>query len=163
MATIKKVLVPFDNNLRSIAALDYAAMFASGIGATITALHLADPKDFHSLTQFKNELADLVNDVNDLKQSNELTQKLLKWTDVSKCHLTGILHKNFGTAKPTGHLGSSILKKAETVCLLESNEQDKKFTDVSFPYTRSFNIDSFSFYIDENGLPMISDKNKLPF
>lgn len=62
MATIKKVLVPFDNNLGSIAALDYAAMFASGIGATITALHLADPKNFHSLTQFKNELVDLVND-----------------------------------------------------------------------------------------------------
>jgi nucleotide-binding universal stress UspA family protein len=44
MKNIKKILVPFDNNLRSIAALDYAAMFATGIEANITALHLADPQ-----------------------------------------------------------------------------------------------------------------------
>jgi hypothetical protein len=29
-------------------------------------------------------------------------------------HITGI-HKNFGTSKPVGHVGSSVLKKAETV------------------------------------------------
>ena len=62
MATIKKILVPFDDNLRSIAALEYAAMFADGIGANITALHLADPKDFHSLKEFRNDLDELVND-----------------------------------------------------------------------------------------------------
>lgn len=62
METIKRILVPFDDNSRSIAALDYAAMFASGIGAKITAFHLADPKEFHSLTEFNKDLADLVDD-----------------------------------------------------------------------------------------------------
>ena len=62
MIKIKKILVPFDDNLRSIAALDYAAMFASRIGAKITALHLADPKDFHTVAEFKDDLADLVNE-----------------------------------------------------------------------------------------------------
>lgn len=106
--------------------------------------------------------ADLVNDVNDLKQANELVQKLLMWTDVSKCHLTGILHKNFDSKKPTGHLGSAILKKAETVCLLDRNENNPEYTNVSFPYTRSFNIDDFSFSVNSNGLPVV-EENKLTF
>ena len=62
MNKIKRILVPFDNNLRSIAALDFAAMFATGIEANITALHLADPEDYHSLKEFNNEISDLVND-----------------------------------------------------------------------------------------------------
>lgn len=101
--------------------------------------------------------ADLVNDVNDLTDCNNLVQKLLKWTDVSKCHITGILHSNYGSKKPTGHLGSAILKKSETVCNLVLNEQDFNLTDVTFPYTRSFNIEDFSFRIDNDGLPQIED------
>ena len=62
MKKIKKILVPFDNNLRSIAALDYAAMFATGIEAKITALHLADPDDYRSISEYNNEIAELVND-----------------------------------------------------------------------------------------------------
>ena len=51
-------------------------------------------------------VADLVSDVNDLKQCNEAAQKLMEWTDLSQCHLICILHKNFGSSKPTGHCRS---------------------------------------------------------
>ncbi len=102
--------------------------------------------------------ADLVKDVNDLDGCNKLVQSLLKWTDISNCHLTGILHANYGSAKPTGHLGSAILKKSETVCNLMVDESDKNITNVTFPYTRSFSIDDFSFTVNENGLPMIIEK-----
>ena len=120
-------------------------------------------------SEYRNEIglvsidgfADLVSDVNDLEQANNLTQKLLMWTDVSKCHLTGILHKNYGSSKPTGHLGSSILKKSETTCLLEQDEADKQFINVEFPYTRSFNIDGFRFSIDSEGLPVVDNDNNL--
>ena len=60
MNTIRNILVPFDDNIRSIRALEYAAMFASGIGAKITALHIADPKDYHSKLDFEKDLAILV-------------------------------------------------------------------------------------------------------
>ena len=103
--------------------------------------------------------ADLVSDVNDLEQSNALTQKLLKWTDISQCHLTGILHANYGSEKPTGHLGSSILKKAETVCNVTVNEQEPKNSDVKFTYTRGFHIDEFSFTVDNEGLPVVCDNS----
>ena len=116
-------------------------------------------------SEFRNNLglvsidgfADLVSDVNDLEQSNNLTQKLLKWTDISQCHLTGILHANYGSEKPTGHLGSSILKKAETVCNVVVDEQDFKTSNVKFTYTRGFSIEEFSFTIDSDGLPVVSE------
>lgn len=57
---ISKILVPFDNNVRSIKALEYAAMIASAFGAGITALHLADPKDFKSKADFQKSLQSIV-------------------------------------------------------------------------------------------------------
>lgn len=101
--------------------------------------------------------ADLVSDVNDLTQCNDLVQKLLKWTDKSKCHLTGIIHSNYGSSKATGHLGSAIQKKAETVCILTKSEEDFNLTNVEFKYTRGFTIDGFAFRINGEGLPVIED------
>ena len=62
MDDLKKILVPFDDNLKSIKALEYAAMFASGIGAKITALHISDPKEYMSKADFEKELAEMVDD-----------------------------------------------------------------------------------------------------
>ncbi|MEO9804756.1 MAG: universal stress protein [Reichenbachiella sp.] len=60
MSTIKKILVPFEDNIMSIRALEYAAMFATGIGAKITVFHLADSTDYQSLAEFKEELNTLI-------------------------------------------------------------------------------------------------------
>jgi hypothetical protein len=98
--------------------------------------------------------ADLVSDVNDLTQCNEMVQRLMSWTDVSQCHLTGILHTNFGSNRPTGHLGSAVMKKAETVCVLEYGQEA---TSVKFAYTRGFPIDDFEFSIGGDGLPRTNE------
>ncbi len=106
-------------------------------------------------------IADLVNDVNDLTESNNTTQKLMEWTEKGNFHLVTVIHKNFGTVKPTGHLGASILKKAETVCMLDrvmENEQPTKYINVSFPYTRSFGIDDLVFTVNDRGLPIIDER-----
>lgn len=118
-------------------------------------------------SEFRNNLgfvvidgfADLVADVNNLESANHLVQKLLKWTEISKCHLTGVIHSNYGSDKATGSLGSAILKKAETICILNVDQSDKLITNVTFPQTRGFQIDDFSFRIDGNGLPIIEDNN----
>ncbi len=99
--------------------------------------------------------ADLVRDVNDLEGANDLVQKLMRWTDISKAHITGILHKNFGGEKPTGHVGSAILKKAETICMMDLNDEDKRYTDVKFSYTRGFPIEPFKLFINNDGLPVV--------
>ena len=99
--------------------------------------------------------ADLLSDVNNLEEANLLTQKILKWTDMSKCHLLGVLHNNYGSDKPTGHLGSAILKKSETVCVVKSDAGIGDYVNVKFTHTRSWNLDDFKFYIDNYGLPRI--------
>lgn len=104
--------------------------------------------------------ADLVNDVNDLTAVNKLTSKLLKWTKESNCHITGVLHSNYGSKKPTGHLGSAILKKAETIAYVshanmgdaENPQVDKSVALVECIDGRNFDFDSFSFTI-KDGLP----------
>jgi len=99
--------------------------------------------------------ADLIKDFNNLEESTMLSNKLLKWTDEKKIHITGILHSSFGTKKPTGHAGSSILKKAETVVFTEA---DGDFTKVTCDYSRNKSFDDFSFTVDSSTwLPQIID------
>ncbi len=83
MDQFKKILVPFDDNVRSIKALEYAAMFASGIGAKITALHVADPKDYRSKQEFQASLKELIS--NQLQPLLNRIQK--RYTEVVKIDL----------------------------------------------------------------------------
>jgi len=91
--------------------------------------------------------ADLVTDFNNLEMATGLTEKLLQWTSKGKMHCTGILHKNFGTSKPVGHVGSSVLKKAETVVFIERNENE---TIVKCEYSRNQPFNDIVFTVDEN-------------
>ena len=61
MSGLMKILVPFDDNTISVAALEYAAMFASGINAKIIAFHLADPKDYRTKVDFQEDVEEMVN------------------------------------------------------------------------------------------------------
>jgi len=97
-------------------------------------------------------LADLVSDVNNLEECNEIVQKVMKWTDEKKFHLVTIIHQNSFSQKATGHLGSAILKKAETICNLASTDEG---TNVKFSYTRGFPISEINFAIDKDGLPYV--------
>ena len=108
---------------------------------------------------------DLVTDFNSLEQSTDLQDKLLKWTSQSKCHITGVLHSNYGTEKPVGHIGSAVLKKAETVVFVETKE--KEFPGRAFvncKYSRNLPFKNFEFTIDENWLPsIVTGKQIQPF
>ena len=97
-------------------------------------------------------LADLVDDFNDLKESQSAIQKIMKWTDDKQFHLTTILHSNYGSAKAVGHIGSSVLKKAETVCSVVNN--DTHIT-AHFTHTRGFPIADFDYSVNDDGLPYI--------
>ena len=95
--------------------------------------------------------ADLVNNVNDLEKCNEVTGKFMKWTSDNNCALLTVIHKNFDSNKPTGHLGSAILKKSESVLFID--KQDNVAT-VKPKYTRNIPFNEFSFIINEEGLPI---------
>lgn len=99
-------------------------------------------------------IVDLVQDFNNLQQCTIVTNKFLEWTTKTGCHLIGILHKNFGSDKPTGHIGSTILKKAETVVYLDHNEESEN-VQVTPRYTRNVPFEKFEFNVDENWLPYV--------
>lgn len=97
---------------------------------------------------------DLVTDFNSLEQATGLTEKLLQWTAIGKMHCTGILHKNFGTAKPVGHVGSSVLKKAETVVFVEKSDDD---TIAKCEYSRNIPFEPITFNVNKDWLPYETD------
>ena len=99
-------------------------------------------------------VADLINDVNDLEASNNVAQKLLEWSATAKCHIITVLHRNFQSKKPTGHLGSAVLKKAETVVFVE---REGEFTIATPEYTRNQPFESFAYSVNENWLPYVDD------
>lgn len=102
-------------------------------------------------------IADLVENTNDILMSKEASDYVTRWTYEYDIHITTVIHKNGLTGKPLGHLGTYILKKAESVIDLEVNE-DKSIT-VSNPYSRGYPFDTFCFDIDKNSLPyLIEDR-----
>ena len=99
-------------------------------------------------------IADLVSDVNSLQESNEMIQKLMTWSSELNIHICVFIHTNWESDKATGHLGSSVGKKAETLCDLKRMDE---FTNVKFLFCRGFKIDDFRFKLDQNGLPVTEE------
>lgn len=95
--------------------------------------------------------ADLMDNVNDLELSNIIVGKMLKWTKQTNSHLITVLHRNHGTQKPTGHLGSAITKKAETVAFVTKDGDRVKVTP---EYTRNYPFEEFEFRLNKDHLPV---------
>ena len=100
-------------------------------------------------------IADLVSDVNDLEQSNNVVQKIMEWSQKFSCHIITVIHSNFGSDKPTGHLGSLLEKKTETQIQLETNTINKDWITVKCKRSRGYAFDTFSFKVNNVGLPEI--------
>jgi hypothetical protein len=102
--------------------------------------------------------ADVLDTVNDEVTSKKLVEDMMRWTSISNCHLSTVLHRNHGSDKPTGHLGSAIMKKAETVAFVT---RDGKITKVTPDYCRNYPFNEFCFELNENHLPIINNDNNL--
>jgi hypothetical protein len=100
-------------------------------------------------------VADLVSDVNNLEESNLCVQKIMQLSAKYDCHIITVIHSNFGTDKPTGHLGSFLEKKTETQIQLELNTTNKDWVTVSCKRSRGYAFETFSFSINEFGLPFV--------
>jgi hypothetical protein len=98
-------------------------------------------------------IADLVENTNDIVMSKEASDYLMKWTYNYNIHIIAVIHKSPQTNKPLGHLGTYVLKKAETVIDLEI--QEDKTIKVTNPYSRGYRFDDFSFDVNKNGLPYL--------
>ena len=108
-------------------------------------------------------IADLTPDVNSMEQSTEVQELLMRWSSELNCHITTIIHSNYGTLKPTGVLGSSLEKKCETQIMLEKNEINQGWITVNCKRSRNREFDNFSFTIDGNALPEMVEAHDINF
>ena len=103
---------------------------------------------------FIDGIADLMMDVNDMEKANEIANYLLKWTEERNIHICVIIHSAFGTKKATGNLGSALIKKAESVIMLDPTDGTKKVVKAIHQYSRGYSFDDFHFSIkDKDALP----------
>ena len=100
-------------------------------------------------------VADLVSDVNNLEESNLCVQKIMQLSAKYDCHIITVIHSNFGSDKPTGHLGSFLEKKTETQIQLETNTVNKDWITVKCKRSRGYAFETFSFKVNDIGLPEI--------
>ena len=115
---------------------------------------LKENKDKNGLVVIDG-VADLVSDVNNLEESNLCVQKIMEWSAKYNCHIMTVIHSNYGSDKPTGHLGSFLEKKTETQIQLEANTVNKEWVTVSCKRSRGYAFETFSFSINEFGLPFV--------
>ena len=106
-------------------------------------------------------IADLVSDANNLEESSAIVQKIMSWTSIYNCHIVTVIHSNFGSDKPTGHLGSFLEKKAETQIQLERDENKFGCITVSCKRSRNTPFESFDFVLNDSGLPKIITPDEL--
>jgi len=115
---------------------------------------LEENKDKNGLVVIDG-IADCVSDVNNLEESNLCVQKIMQLSARYNCHIITVIHSNFGSDKPTGHLGSFLEKKTETQIQLEANTVNKEWVTVKCKRSRGYAFETFSFSVNDFGLPYV--------
>ncbi|MBR5863432.1 MAG: AAA family ATPase [Alistipes sp.] len=91
-------------------------------------------------------ISDLLNNPNNLEESEALVSTLLTLSSDYKCHIMSVLHTNPNSDKARGHLGSTLMRKAETVIYVH------KAGEVSFvepQFCRNMPFERFAFRVEE--------------
>lgn len=99
-------------------------------------------------------LVDLVTDFNDLRESADVIQSLMRLSAECDCAVVCVLHlnKSKDNNTPRGHVGSFLCQKASDVFQVEKSESG--IFNVTETDCRNRPIDSFAFGLDGHGVPM---------
>jgi hypothetical protein len=107
-------------------------------------------------------LADLVTNTNDIEASTSLAEEMMKWT-AEGLHVCFILHKNSGSQKARGHIGTVSTIKAETLISIDNitddsgNVTEKNTVKISCSHSRGIYFEDFYLTVNEEGLPFTHD------
>jgi hypothetical protein len=99
-------------------------------------------------------IADLANGINDEDEATRVVTILLRLSKVYNCHISTVIHQNKNNEFATGHLGSSIMKKAEIIISVNKRENDT--SEITCDMSRGVGFESFDMYINSAGIPEIS-------
>ena len=106
-------------------------------------------------------IADLCTNTNDLVRSKEIIKKLESYTSQG-IHLCGVIHKTFEKDKATGHLGTFVQKKSETVIFLSDTDKDTINSPIKIDQKDSRGAPFMDFYFDLDTSVMIPRETEKP-
>lgn len=119
------------------------------IGAVTEAMRRTKP-DFCVI----DGVGDLMDDTNSNTEAVSIATLLLQLTTQYDCHILTAIHTNPGSDKARGHIGSEIMRKAETVI---SVKKDGDVSRVTATYCRDVEFLEFAFMIGGTGLPELTE------
>ena len=103
-------------------------------------------------------IRDMVYDINSPRESMKVISLLMTWTGERHIHIHTILHQNKGDENASGHIGTELSNKAETVLQVEKDENVPDISTVKAAHIRAMNFEPFAFRINEEALPELQDE-----
>ena len=91
-------------------------------------------------------VSDLLTNTNNLEESEALVAELLTLSTIYSCHIMCVLHTNPNSDKARGHLGSTLMRKAETVLFVH---RVGEISLVEPQYCRNMPFERFAFRVEE--------------
>ena len=91
-------------------------------------------------------VSDLLTNTNNLEESEALVAELLTLSTIYSCHIMCVLHTNPNSDKARGHLGSTLMRKAETVLFVH---RVGEMSLVEPQYCRNMPFERFAFRVEE--------------
>ncbi len=92
-------------------------------------------------------ISDLLCNTNNLEESEALVSQLLALSSIHMCHIMCVLHTNPNSDKARGHLGSTLMRKAESVIYVYKTGE---ISMVKPQYCRNEPFEPFAFKIEEH-------------
>jgi RecA-family ATPase len=104
------------------------------------------------LIVFIDGIADLIENFNDVEQSTDLINELMKVSSSNDCCVCCVLHTNKAKddSGMKGHLGTMLLQKSSDVFEVKKSDDTFNVTETD---CRNLSIEDFAFCIDEHGIP----------
>ncbi len=99
---------------------------------------------------------DFIKNFNDNIESAEFVQELMKYSSITKSHITGVLHLNPNSEKARGHFGTILSQKCESVLVIKD---EGNFSSIKQTRRRGKRIPDFAISVDENWLPVQVNEN----
>lgn len=109
---------------------------------------------------FLDGIRDVINDFNDLEQSSNLINQCMSISTSRNCCFWSVLHKNPGSEKMRGHLGTELSNKvSDTFNIEKKRNADGVVFEVSQEDARGKDVDKWTFCITDAcgklGIPSI--------
>lgn len=102
-------------------------------------------------------IRDLLVDINSPSESVVVINKMMEWSSRYNLHIHCVLHLNKGDNQVRGHIGTEMSNKAETVLVINKNDQYPDISEVRPLIIREKEFKPFAFMVNGEGLPELAE------